>query len=67
MPGQVIGQTERTAARKADGERREQIAGLQQSLVSHARLAPMAGALLPATADARSATPGKHGYFACTT
>ena len=47
MSGQVIGQTERTAARKADGQRREPIAGVQQGLVSHAWLARMARALLP--------------------
>jgi len=49
MSGQVIRQTERTAARKADGERRERIAGVQQCLVSHARLARMARAFLPAS------------------
>ena len=48
MSGQVIRQTERTAARKADGERREGIVGVQQRLVGHARLARMAGAVLPA-------------------
>ena len=47
MSGQVIRQTERTAARKPDGERRERIVGVQQCLVSHARLARMAGAVLP--------------------
>ena len=45
MSGQVIRQTERTAARKADGERREQIAGVQQCLIGHTRLAWLAGAL----------------------
>ena len=49
MSGQVIRQTERTAARKADGERRERIAGMQQCLVSHARSARMDRALLPAS------------------
>ena len=48
MPGQVIRQTERTAARKADGEHRERIAGVQQCLVSHTRLARLARAFLPA-------------------
>ena len=48
MSGQVIRQTERTAARKADGERRERIVRMQQCLVGHARLARMAEAVLPA-------------------
>ncbi len=48
MSGQVIRQTERTAARKADGERRERIVRVQQCRVGHARLARMAGAVLPA-------------------
>ena len=48
MPGQVIRQTEHTAARKADGKRRERIAGVQQRLIGHARLARLAGAFLPA-------------------
>jgi hypothetical protein len=37
MSGQIIRQTERTAARKADGERRERIVGVQECLVGHAR------------------------------
>ncbi|HJY58283.1 MAG TPA: hypothetical protein VJ418_18030 [Streptosporangiaceae bacterium] len=48
MSGQVIRQAERTAVRKADGERRERVVGVQQRLVGHARLARMAGAVLPA-------------------
>jgi hypothetical protein len=48
MSGQILRQAERTAARKADGERRERIVGMQQCLVGHARLARMAGAVLPA-------------------
>jgi hypothetical protein len=42
---QVIRQTERTAARKADGERRERMVEVQQYLVGHARLARMTGAV----------------------
>jgi hypothetical protein len=45
MPGQVIRQTKRTAARKPDGKRRERIAGVRQYLVGHARLARLAGAV----------------------
>jgi hypothetical protein len=48
MSGQVIRQAERASARKADGERRERVVGVQQRLVGHARLARMAGAVLPA-------------------
>jgi hypothetical protein len=45
MSGQVIRQTERTAARKADGERREPIVGVRQYLVGYAWLARMTGAI----------------------
>ena len=64
MPGQVIRQTERTAARKADGERREQIAGVQQSSCQSCPVSAdgWRRSYLQA-ADARSATPGKHGLF----
>ena len=48
VSGQVIRQTEGAAAGKVDGERRERVVGVQQRLVGHARLARMAGAVLPA-------------------
>jgi hypothetical protein len=60
MSGQVIRQAERTAARKADGERRERVVGVQQRLVGHARLARMAGAVLPA--GGRCPGPRRRGW-----